>query len=125
MFLIIYAFLFFIFVLLGFFIGRKYQQYSAYEVVPPPIEDVSPTPLPPPPLSIQFPPHVLDTIDFTHQYDKIVKVYNSIQGIGIKNNEKIDIIICKKEAHLSPEEQHIEQLINNNQIYFKILLIEE
>lgn len=120
MFILIYTIFFFIFIILGFLMGKKYEEYFFYNSRSNNKEDNTSQEV----IKYQLPNHLFDDLDLSKQYDTIIKAYDNISGIGIQSQEKIDIIICKKNLELTEWEKDLENLINKNKVYFKIFLLE-
>ncbi|MEI6222466.1 MAG: hypothetical protein WCP97_06905 [bacterium] len=121
MFLYLYTLFFLVFFSLGFIIGKKYQEFffasSSSSQPEKNNEEINFTNTE----ILQFPPHPFDTLKFSNQYATIVKAYDVIDGIGI-TTDRLDIILCKENTELTPEEKQIESIINNNQVYCKIII---
>ena len=60
-------------------------------------------------------------------YDRIIPLGWPIDFIGIKNNERIDVIEVKSGNFptLTDEEKHIKNLVQNGRIHFRLIKVTE
>ena len=117
MFTTLYFSFFIFFLIIGFFIGKKYQEYF-YS----PLNSTT---------KIQkddFLNNISNSlkkipIDLSSQYDILSRVEEPFTYIGLKEN-KIDLIIAKQDENLNDIEDQITNIVNNNNIFLRVIVLE-